>query len=432
MTTEHAEFLQKLRADFVKEFSGDLRALEPMLEATRRGEKPHEEAVRAAGEFFHRLSGVAETFGLSTLGRLAAVCDRIADLARDAAPESRARIFEIMCVGAGATRESLHEIEGGELQAPTLQFPTPQQRVITRPLFESDRSASIAVVDDDETSGQIISACLESAGYQTTLIRDPRVAADDLGRALPDLVLLDVAMPELDGFALCEQLRKNPALALVPIIFVTAKNDTAQKIRGLTVGGNDYIEKPFNPDELVARVSAHLERLRTIRELAIRDGLTGVYNHKFIEALIDQEVKRSLRYDTPLSFAIMDVDHFKHINDRHGHQTGDAVLTRMVSVLSGQLRTSDAVGRWGGDEFVIVLTETPLAAAEGVIRRVVSSVRAVEFSPAPESAGNLRVTTSIGVSGLRKGDTAALLIERADKALYRAKEAGRDRAEVEA
>lgn len=426
MTGEHAAMLEKLRLEFVREFTAELRALEPMLEATRRGERSHDETVTAAGEFFHRLAGVAETFGLGTLGRLAAVCDRIADMAGGGDAVERERIFEIMCIGAGATRDSLQELDA-EAEKPVLQFPAPK-RVIT-PVFANDRQASIAIVDDDVTSGQIITGCLEGAGFQTALIRDPRLAAEELARSLPDLILLDVAMPELDGFALCEQLRKNAALSLVPIIFVTAKNDTAQKVRGLTVGGNDYIEKPFNPDELVARVSAHLERLRTIRELAIRDSLTGVYNHKYVEGLIDQEVKRASRYEAPLSFAIIDVDHFKGINDTHGHQTGDAVLSRVVRIVSGQLRTSDSVGRWGGDEFVVLLTETPLGAAEGVIRRVGQSVRAVAF-PSTNGA-DLRVTTSIGLAALRKGDTAATLLERADQALYRAKRAGRDRVECE-
>ena len=421
--------LERLRGDFVREFSHELRTLEPVLEATRKGEFDHEKAVAAAGEFFHRLAGVAETFGLSTLGRLAMVCDRIADLAGGADAVERGRIFEIMCIGAGATKESFQELDGRSAERATLAFPPPKHRVITTPLFESGRAASIAIVDDDATSGQIITACLESAGYTTTLLRDPRQASEVLARTLPDLILLDVVMPELDGFALCELLRKNPALALVPILFVTAKNDTAQKVRGLTVGGNDYIEKPFNPDELVARVAAHLERLRTIRELAIRDSLTGVFNHKYIEGLVDQEVKRASRYEAALSFAIVDIDHFKSINDTHGHQTGDAVLSRVVRVIGGQLRTSDAVGRWGGDEFVILLTETPLAAAEGVIRRVCQSIRAVSF---PAQAGEeLRVTASIGVSALRADDTAQTLIDRADKALYRAKGAGRDRVERE-
>jgi diguanylate cyclase (GGDEF)-like protein len=419
VSDEHKQLLEKLRAEFVREFSSELGRLEPVLEASRNGLQSRAEAVAAAGEFFHRLAGVAETFGLTTLGRLASVCDRIADLAKGShTPKEQDQFFEIMCIGAGATHDSFIELDVTAAAPQTMVFPAPR-RVITSPLFESGRAATIAIVDDDATSGQIITACLESTGYQTTLIRDPRVAAENLARSLPDLILLDVAMPELDGFALCEILRRNSALALVPILFVTAKNDTTQKVRGLTVGGNDYIEKPFVPDELVARVAAHLERLRTIRELAIRDSLTGVFNHKYVEGLIDQEVKRAERYVAPLSFAIVDIDHFKTINDTHGHQTGDAVLSRVVRHISGQLRTSDSVGRWGGDEFVVLLTETPLDAAEGVMRRVGVSVRNA-------SQGEVQVTASIGVAGLRPGDSMASIIERADKALYQAKKSGRN------
>jgi diguanylate cyclase (GGDEF)-like protein len=430
MGTKEEQF-EKLREGFIAEFSAELDSLLGDLLAAKREPANVAQVVTRAGEYFHRLSGVAETFGMATLGRLAGVVDGMVDLTKNYDKAALVRIADLAVMAVEATRDSLREHSHAQRREPVMIFPDSRERVIKEPVFENGKKSTVAIVDDDKTSGEIIDVCLTSAGYSTFLISDPAIAVEELSTHLPDLILLDVAMPGIDGFQLCERLRQNPALSLVPIVFVTAKNDTAQKVRGLTVGGNDYIEKPFSPDELVARVAAHLERLRTIRELAIRDSLTGVYNHKYFESLVDQELKRGLRYNLPLSFALLDVDHFKGINDKHGHLTGDSVLSRFVRVVSGQLRTSDMVGRWGGDEFAVILTQTPLAAAHGVMRRIVLAVSNIIAGPTGPEQLETRVTTSIGVAGIRAEDTLQSFLARADKALYRAKESGRARAEVE-
>lgn len=423
------DVLAKLREQFVSEFSTQLNGLEASMESARADVALQARAIKDAGDFFHRLAGVAETFGLATLGRMALIVDGVTPLASDLGSAQRSRLFDLIFVAINATRDSLRDVDRVALNEAPLAFPEPKASVIREPIFDGGRSSLIAIVDDDSTSGRVIESCLRAAGYQTLLVQDPFSALATLGERLPDLILLDVAMPGLDGFQLCEQLRRNAALELVPIVFVTAKNDTAQKVRGLKVGGNDYIEKPFNPDELVARVSAHLERLRTIRELAIRDSLTGVYNHKYFETLLANELRRAERYGQPLSLALLDVDHFKTINDTHGHLAGDAILGRFVRVITGQLRTTDVVGRWGGDEFVVLLTQTPLEGAEGVMGRIVRAVAQLGVtSQTTEEA--IAVSTSIGLTAHRSGDNERMIMERADLALYQAKQAGRARVAV--
>jgi diguanylate cyclase (GGDEF)-like protein len=253
---------------------------------------------------------------------------------------------------------------------------------------------------------------------------------------LPDLVVMDVVMPGIDGFDLCRRLRAHPAMQLTPIIFVTRRGDVEQRVAGLEAGGNDYIAKPFEPQELVARVRSHLQRLAALRDMAIRDGLTRCYNHKYFKIRLTQEIARCRRYKNELALAFLDVDHFKDINDAHGHPVGDSVLSHLGSLVQASVRSTDVVARYGGDEFGLLFVEAGMKEANAISSRLLERIarqnQQVSHPDETAAGGPLLVplTVSVGVTGLVPDDTMETLIKRADVALYDAKASGRNQIKI--
>jgi two-component system, cell cycle response regulator len=246
---------------------------------------------------------------------------------------------------------------------------------------------------------------------------------------------MDVVMPGVDGFDLCRRVRAHPALQFTPIIFVTRKGDVEQRVRGLEVGGNDYIAKPFEPQELVARVRSHLQRLATLRDMAIRDGLTRCFNHKYFKMRIDQELQRARRYKSELAVAMIDLDHFKMVNDTWGHTAGDAVLAHISDILAASVRTTDVVARYGGEEFGVLLIQAGQSEALIISNRIRERIAGYNFVvPVAEGQPEQRIpiTVSVGVAQLEPGDTLQSLLSRADTALYEAKNGGRNQVRVAA
>ncbi len=249
----------------------------------------------------------------------------------------------------------------------------------------------------------------------------------------PDLVLLDVVMPEMDGFEVCARLKADAATRDIPVIFVTAHSDAEQETRGLGLGAVDFISKPVNPAVVRARVNTHLTlKLQSdvMRKLVFLDGLTGAYNRRYFDQQLGTEWARAKRNGTPLSLILLDVDCFKSYNDLYGHLAGDDCLRQIVQTLKeGMRRPADLVARYGGEEFVCILPETALEDALAVARTLEQRVRARQMAHAQSSAAAV-VTVSLGVAcstGPSAGSAQALLAE-ADAQLYRAKHAGRGQA----
>jgi diguanylate cyclase (GGDEF)-like protein len=263
---------------------------------------------------------------------------------------------------------------------------------------------------------------------------NPEQALHAINAELPDLIILDVVMPGLDGFELCRRVRTHPALQFTPIIFVTRKGDLEQRVRGLEVGGNDYIAKPFEPQELVARVRSHLQRLAALRDMAIRDGLTRCYNHKYFKMRLEQEIARARRYKVQLALGLLDIDHFKHVNDAYGHPAGDAALVHLANLIALSVRSTDVVARYGGEEFGILLVQAGAAEASIITNRIRERIGQNHFAvPSAAAVGDLLqvpVTVSIGVAQFEGADSLQTLIERADRALYEAKNNGRNQVRV--
>jgi len=253
-----------------------------------------------------------------------------------------------------------------------------------------------------------------------------------------DIILCDLEMPRIDGFKFLSMLKSRPDLQDLPVIILTGMNDRELKIKGLEQGASDYITKPFDPEELVARVKVHLkiknlqDDLKRSNELLLElsntDHLTGLFNRRYLMETLEKEVQRSVRKGGNLSLIILDIDHFKQVNDTYGHLQGDVVLQKVALQLQKELRSYDIASRYGGEEFVAVLPDATLAEAVFVAERVRSSVQTVKFSGA---LSPLSITVSMGVASFPTANCSTVddFIKLADDALYRAKANGRNRVE---
>ncbi len=256
-----------------------------------------------------------------------------------------------------------------------------------------------------------------------------------------DLVLCDLGMPDVDGFEFLVRKSRIDSAGSIPVIVLTAQEELSSKVRALKSGASDYLTKPFEEEELVSRIDVHLKikelrdqlqrnnaELETLNDELKRqsriDPLTKIANRGFFESCIEEEIQRALRYERPLSLLMMDIDHFKQVNDCHGHQAGDQVLKEVATTVRSTLRRHDAVGRYGGEEFGVLLPETIEANALVVAERCRKSVESTEIRC---GEARLRVTVSVGAASLGPGvDSISTLIGRADRALYLAKHAGRN------
>jgi diguanylate cyclase (GGDEF)-like protein len=288
----------------------------------------------------------------------------------------------------------------------------------------------VLVADDDGVTRAMVGAWLDSSGYGVVAASDGNQALEMAVEHQPDLLLVDVTMPGLDGYGVCRAVQAASAVA-PPVIFLTAHGQETERVAGLEAGAVDYVVKPFAQAELIARVRAAL-RTKAVRdglaEQATRDGLTGVLNRRELDTQAESAVALARRHGRRLACLMVDIDHFKQINDRFGHAAGDAVLREVAARMSAACRISDVLGRYGGEEFLVLLPETDATNAVTTGDKL-RSVLASE----PVGVGDLSIplTASVGVA-LWDDDmpAAASLYSAADQALYRAKELGRDRTEL--
>lgn len=308
------------------------------------------------------------------------------------------------------------------------------------PEQDADPAFPVLVAEDEAVSRRFLEKMLSKEGFEVTAVENGREALDCMKDRFYPLVITDWNMPEMDGLELCRAIREYPFPGYVFIVMVTHRDALGDLIRGMEAGADDYVCKPFNRIELVARLRAgkrvlHLERTlkeanQRLEESLAVDPLTGSYNRGYLMERLPGELARARRYARPLSLVMSDIDHFKSVNDRMGHQAGDEVLRQFVNRLSrGIRRELDWVARYGGEEFLIVLPETNAEDADHAAERLRAMVSKcaflVEGTPVP-------VTASFGVSGVENGSRADRLspenlIRDADECLYQAKQQGRNR-----
>jgi diguanylate cyclase (GGDEF)-like protein len=304
-------------------------------------------------------------------------------------------------------------------------------------------SARILIVDDHEDNVELLKARLEARGYRTETATNGQQALDQVAASPPDLILLDVMMPEVDGIEVARRIKANPRLPFIPIIMQTALDATESKVEGLDAGADDYITKPINFAELEARVNSLLrikalqedlaQRERQLAEMNDRlrhisqtDALKDLDNRRYIEERLAEMFGHALRFGEPLGCVMCDLDKFKPVNDTYGHQAGDAVLRQFAAILRQEAREIDRIGRYGGEEFIFLLPGTTAEAATIFAERVRLAVEAYTFTI---PGGSLQRTISCGVAAWPHTgiDSSDALVKAADDALYVAKETGRNR-----
>ncbi|HEV2765360.1 MAG TPA: diguanylate cyclase [Pyrinomonadaceae bacterium] len=306
------------------------------------------------------------------------------------------------------------------------------------------RAPLILVADDEPVNLALIKRRLEWEKYEIVTAQDGREAVARARQTSPDLVILDVMMPVMDGLQACRLLKEDPLTRDIPVIFLSAIDDTETKVNGLSIGANDYISKPFRAEELIARVGVAIrlkrERDQLLRdadeasrraevasERSMTDALTGLLNRYGLQRALQKELAEARRYNRPLSCLLIDLDEFKAVNDTYGHPEGDAALMQVARVLTDAVRGSDVVCRYGGEEFLVLAPETRLEGALSLGEKIRLAAASRLYGG---GAHVFPLTLSVGVAELAPGESGPDLVARADAALYSAKEQGRNRVEA--
>jgi two-component system, cell cycle response regulator len=306
-----------------------------------------------------------------------------------------------------------------------------------------DARPKILVVDDSRTQLDWLVQVLQREGYDVRAAATGKEAVYKVRTEPPDLVLLDMILPDMDGLEVLRLVKARPDDQFIPVIILSVKSDLDSKVAGLRIGADDFLAKPFAEAEILARCAAMLriknlqDQLRAtqhkLEEQSITDGLTGLKNRRLFDERLEEEFRRAQRYSDPVSLIMVDLDHFKEVNDRFGHQMGDTVLREAAACIRASIRDPDICARYGGEEFAVILPKTHLSGALAVAERIWRELGAKVYHqqvPASGATGavELRVTASIGLAFFPSKDitTASTLVKFADEALYQAKRSGRN------
>jgi diguanylate cyclase (GGDEF)-like protein len=407
--------MQELIQLYLQELRGRLEQMEACLEELRRRPEALEWAqqLRAAA---HRLKGSGGTYGFPQISEAAVEIEKQLDQHLESRLPLDAASFATLEANLLALEDALQVADRREPG----RAATPEQTV-------KRAVRRVLVVDDDLDLLRMTEAHLGEARFLVRGVARAQDALEETESFGPDLLLLDIDMPGLTGLEICRRLRGQERFQSLPIVFLTARTASSDIVAGLDAGADDYLTKPIDPAELVARCRARIERHRIVRDLVHRDELTGLYNRKYLSEQLRRRLAEAHRDQGRLAIAILDIDAFKQINDQFGHPAGDRVLQGLAQHLTRNLRAGDVIARYGGDEFVILFPGLDAHRAEGVLERLREGFKRSGFA---HHGRRFSVSFSGGIaSGPHAAQTGEDLIARADAALYRAKSAGRDRVE---
>ncbi len=281
----------------------------------------------------------------------------------------------------------------------------------------------VLIVDDSLPQAQAIANQLQIFGMETCIINDPLDIIAPLEDFQPNIILMDAFLPQCTGPELAKVIRQMEKHVITPVIYLSSSEDREKQMDALIANSEDFISKSIEPERLKNLVQSRLDRFRQLRSQMVHDSLTGLYNHTNIKERLDHELARASRQHSELSFAMIDLDHFKQVNDAYGHGAGDRVLKSMARFLTQRLRKSDIIGRYGGEEFAIILPDTPQPAAVKLLDELRSGFARIHHRGGQT---DFTVQMSAGVSSYPNCESPAALIEAADQALYQAKRQGRN------
>ena len=390
--------LHRLREKFVDGLPQRLDALAGAIDRRDRDEMTRQ---------FHSLAGTAGTHGLPAIAALAAEGEE-ACAAEALDDEGIAYLNSIV--------DSLRDGTPAGAAAP---------HVVA---VEDEHFGRILCVEDDPDQLRYVCTILEDAGYEVRTIDDPTDFDFAVSMFHPDLILMDIILPGTTGVELTRTIRGDAAYATVPIVFLTTRRQVESRIEAAGAGGDDYLIKPVEPALLLSIVSARLRSSRAVKGLIDHDGLTGVLTHAAFVRRAQAELARAQRHGGEIALVMLDLDHFKSINDTHGHLAGDQVLAAFASFLTRSVRAGDEVGRYGGEEFALLLRNVTRDGVQTLVNRLLDEFKALSFRGA--RGKTFRVTFSAGVAMLGSGGDLGEWRQRADEALYSAKHRGRARVEA--
>ncbi len=283
----------------------------------------------------------------------------------------------------------------------------------------------ILYVEDDSDQAAIVTGVLENAGYEVLVCESPARFEEVLHAFRPELILMDILLPEISGLDLARYVRLDPANATLPILFLSTEGQMMKRIESLQAGGDDHLVKPVAPQRLLTAVASRLERARLMQRLIERDGLTGLLNRRAFERRLQEQWTRNRNGDHSCILVILDLDHFKGVNDTYGHVTGDRVIRALASLMTASLRQTDCVARYGGEEFALLLEGMSEEVALRIIGRLLEQFSSLEQTAC--DGRSLHSTFSAGMAMLGSQESPMAWLREADQALYAAKEAGRNR-----
>jgi diguanylate cyclase (GGDEF)-like protein len=370
----------------------------------------------------HSLKGSAPIFGLIRIGHIAnLIVKNWKWVLTEDAKHAQDKI-------ADSIQSSLihftHLIEEYEINKKMIEIDS-DEPVPTMQITAAQRGSRILIVDDDDALRSYLVNRLIMDGYEVDDTNNIDNAKIKLYQNKYDLIAMDLRMHPQSGFDLFYFLKEDPTLKWLPLIVISGENDLYDKVRCLQLGADDYVTKPFQYEELAARIYSLLRRTKIFAQMAFRDPLTGVSNRRYFDNHMQLELKRIERYPAPISLAFIDIDHFKNINDTYGHAIGDLVLQAMAHTLQENVRTTDLVARFGGEEFVIIFPNTTGDQAETLIHAILNKIR---VTPITEHEGQAySITFSAGIAQWKPGIEVQKWIQTADETMYKAKQQGRNR-----
>lgn len=313
---------------------------------------------------------------------------------------------------------------GGQAYFVKPLHPTMLEARLQRLLSAREREAfRVLIVDDDMLLAQHYALVLQNAGLEAEILTDPAEVFQGLRRFNPDVMLLDVNMPQCSGPELAQIIRLQDEWLGVPIIYLSSETDSERQMASLVKAGDDFLTKPISDNALVVAIFARAQRARQLSEVMTKDSLTGLLQHAHIKERLGAELERAVRQQQNVSVVMLDIDHFKKVNDLYGHLIGDQVISSLANLLKQQLRKTDLLGRYGGEEFLMVLPECPLDRACQIVNQLREAFSRIPFVSHGQT---FYCTFSAGVTSGSDSQQVDVVVEHADQALYQAKGAGRN------